>query len=55
MLVLSSPENLRLLHESEFIMADGTFKYAPKGVQQVYIIHYQINTTIRSLQINASE
>uniref|UniRef100_A0A915E9H5 MULE transposase domain-containing protein n=1 Tax=Ditylenchus dipsaci TaxID=166011 RepID=A0A915E9H5_9BILA len=38
MLIFSSPRQLRLLHSCNHIISDGTFKYAPKGVMQIYRI-----------------
>uniref|UniRef100_A0A915ECU5 3',5'-cyclic-nucleotide phosphodiesterase n=1 Tax=Ditylenchus dipsaci TaxID=166011 RepID=A0A915ECU5_9BILA len=41
MLIFSSPLQLNLLRSCTHIISDGTFKYAPNGVKQIYLENYR--------------
>jgi hypothetical protein len=39
MLIFASNDDLRVLHDSEFWVGDGTFEMCPAGFAQIYTIH----------------
>lgn len=39
MMIFASENDFRVLHDSEYWIADGTFEMCPKGFAQIYTIH----------------